>query len=205
MLKYVVGVCLLLVILIPSVMAAIEDQQTIQNVVVAQTDQANRFLSAEVSKQIKAEQEAIIKQVNDNNDANFQMLDVRTSQMMADTKQRVIIGGIGAILVANAIVALFLMRAWRRYSFEYYQQQIIKKQGTHIKVVEDELKELKERTWNIQTPVPTYSDVVGQAQAMDMSQMNQWQLQPAYAGSWAPPREEVEQEQKTPWGGKGGG
>jgi len=153
----------------------------------------NRLVSAEILKQMKTMKEEVIAAANANNDANVAILDQRSQQMLADTRQRVIIGGIGAILVANAIVALFMIRTWRRYSYEYYLEKQLKQRDKVIETAKEEysqaLAQYQQQSWSPQQPQQTLSMQVGQTEAMNMTQMNAWQMQPAYQGSWAPPKE----------------
>jgi sensor c-di-GMP phosphodiesterase-like protein len=153
----------------------------------------NRLVSAEILKQMKTMKDDVIAAANANNDANVAILDQRSQQMLADTRQRVIIGGIGAILVANAIVALFMIRTWRRYSYEYYLEKQLKQRDKVIETAKEEysqaLAQYQQQSWSPQQPQQTLSMQVGQTEAMNMTQMNAWQMQPAYQGSWAPPKE----------------
>ena len=153
----------------------------------------NRLVSAEILKQMKTMKDDVIAAANANNDANVAILDQRSQQMLADTRQRVIIGGIGAILVANAIVALFMIRTWRRYSYEYYLEKQLKQMDKVIETAKEEysqaLAQYQQQSWSPQQPQQTLSMQVGQTEAMNMTQMNAWQMQPAYQGSWAPPKE----------------
>jgi len=166
------------------------------NAVQAQIDQANRYLSAEVAQQIKKAVDNAEVNIKANNDDNFRLMDGRMTTYIDHVKQTVILGGIGAVLVAQALIGIILMRMWRRYSYEYYQEQIIKKQQVEIEVKDTEmnaLKELQQQSWQWQQSQETLGMKMGQTEAMNMSQMNQWQMQPAYAGSWAPQPEATQQ------------
>jgi hypothetical protein len=199
MYRHVVWFVLILVLMGVVSAADANSGAPLQAAVNAQVEQANRFLSAEVAKQIQIEQEKVMAAVNANNDANFQTFDGRMALMLLNVRQQVIVGGIGAILIANAIVGLFLLRAWRRYSYEYYQEQIIKKQTQEIGNLSGELEkiqQMQQQSWYPQPELNTISAKMGQVEAMNMTQMNQWQMQPAYAGSWQPPQQDSQQR----WG-----
>jgi hypothetical protein len=163
----------------------------------AGTDQANRYLSAELTKQMDARFELLQKGVNDNIDSNYAVMDQRILGYIQDERQRVILIGIGTMMVANALIGLFLIRAWRRYSYEYYQEQIIKKyqaqeQEMGPAAYADEyrgLQQMQQEAYYPQQPTETIGMQVGSTEAMNMSQMNAWQMQPAREGSWVPPQQ----------------
>lgn len=158
--------------------------------------EANRFLSAEVAKQIQAEQEVILQKVNDNNDANFKELDNQMRQLMVDTKMKVIIGGIGAILIANAVVGLVLARYWKKYSYEQYQRDVIvgkdgvigeqKKQLDELRSAE-QMQQMQQQVWYPQEVPQSVETMFGSTAVANMSQMNAWQSKPVYGGAWQSP------------------
>lgn len=173
----------------------------------ASLDSQNRYLAAEVSRQMKTTKEDIIVAINDYNDENFQVFDRRMNVLMLDTRMKVILGGIGAVLVANAIAAMILIKSWKRYSYEAYLEALLKKQAEEVKSVEDaesdqheqsQLQQMQQSEWAPQQPVQTIGMQYGQAQASDMSYVNQWQTQPAYAGAWKSPVE-TEIEPSNTW------
>lgn len=170
-----------------------------QRIVDAQTEQANKFLSAELSRQIKTEMETVKQQINDNNDENMRMLDSRMANIIIDVKQKIILGTLGAILVAQAIIGLAMMYVWRRYSFEYYQSKIIQGQKEELEAMKSErdvqgIATLQQADWQMQQVQETAATRFGQAAAANVSMMNQWQTQPAYQGAWVSPQ----QVQKMP-------
>jgi hypothetical protein len=168
--------------------------QQVDAAVQSRVDDANRFLSAEVTRAIKKGQEETLAEVKRASDENFQILDVRMSQLMSDAQMRVIIGGIGAILVANALVAIVLSYVSRRYSFEYYQDKIIGQQQTEIADLKGRVDgggKFQQRSWTDQVPTKTVTDQIGVAAAGSVSAMNAWQHQAARQGAWVPPSDGV--------------
>jgi len=86
-----------------------------------------------------------------------------------------------------------MIRTWRRYSYEYYLEKQLKQRDKVIETAKEEysqaLAQYQQQSWSPQQPQQTLSMQVGQTEAMNMTQMNAWQMQPAYQGSWAPPKE----------------
>lgn len=194
-------ICVLLLIFLAQLVMAETDDGPIEvgGSGSAVIDQQNRFLAAEVSRQMKTAKEDIIKEVNDYNDENFQVFDSRMNNLMQDTRIKVILGGIGAILIANAIAALILIRSWKKYSYEAYLENLLKKKEKEQpqqaqEVPQDvyqqaQLQQMQQTEWYPQQPQESLGMRYGQAQASDMSYVNQWQTQPAYAGAWQSPVE----------------
>ena len=202
MLSKIVTFSLLLFLLINVVSAADPPQGSGQGNTVAlvpastspvtTVDQANKFLAAEVTRQMKQSQEEMLAALSNTNDINFIEFDKRVQAFTVTAKQQIIIGGIGAVLVANALIGLALIWVFRRYSYEYYQQKMLEAKEQEIEAVKRDLKgfqELQQPAWNMQQPQQTVGMQYGQQMAGDMSMMNQWQTQPAYAGSWTSPQE----------------
>lgn len=202
---------IILVVLLFSTMVSAETLQTQADAAVqASVDQANRYLTAEVSRQITAEKEELLQAMKNYQDENFQIFDGRMSLLMQDTKNAVIIGSVGAAALANAIVGLALLIFMRRYSYEGYLKGLLEKQGKQILELQ-ELKasdvkrdlqgvmEMQAESRQQQVPTNTIGMQYGQVQAGRMSEMNQWQNIPAYQGSWVPPRENVQQQVVPNW------
>ena len=167
----------------------------------ASADQANRYLSAEVTRQIKAMQEAVIAEVNANNDGNFQAFDERTNQFMHDTQKNVLIGTIGATLVVSGAVAFIYLRIMKRYSYEDYLARIVDKQQKELDSSKSQaMAQMQQAIWTPQQPAQTLAATFGQETASNMSQMNAWQAQPAYAGAWkSPVTAQPEYSHLPPW------
>lgn len=204
----VVGLLLLLVAV--SSVSAVDAQDQVDVAVSARVDEANRYLTAEVSRQITAEKEEILQEMKNYQDENFQIFDGRMSLLMQDTKNAVIIGSVGAAALANAIVGLALLIFMRKYSYEGYLKGLLEKQGNQIlelhelnaKDVKRDLQgvmEMQAESRQQQVPTNTLGMQYGQVQAGRMSEMNQWQNIPAYQGSWVPPRENVQQQVMPNW------
>lgn len=155
------------------------------------TDSANRFLAAEVTRQITTMQEAIVKSTNDYNDQNFILFDNRLSKALSDLRVKVALGVIGAALLVNALVAFFIMRTMKNYSYEKYQEKTIGKLQEAVqekdRTIEGMNQTAHQPEWFPQKTTETMGVVYGQAAANDMSQMNAWQAVPAYQGGWQAP------------------
>jgi len=173
------------------VMAADQPAGTtpIQN---AQVDQANKYLSAEVARQMKDSKDEMLKEMQAYQDENFRIFDGRMQGLMDDSFQNVILGGIGAMLLASGFVAYVLTRYFKTYSYEMYQQKLIGKQQEQMQLQEEELQGLRgmqQGTWDVQPPSQTIGMQYGQPWASESTVMNQWQAQPAYDGAWRAPIE----------------
>lgn len=159
-----------------------------QNLVNLQLQESNRFLSAEVAKQMKALQEDLLKKVNDNNDANFKALDDRMMALIEQERLRVVIGGLGAVLIANAFIGLAYLWITKRYSYETHLEKLIGRQQKEFDAFKERydktLQELQKDTWNVQKPQETIGMKLGQDVVSNQSQMNQWQYQAPYEGGW---------------------
>lgn len=165
--------------------------------------EGNRYLSAELSKNMAQQKEDIIKAVNSNNDDNFREFDARINTYLNNVKMKITLAAAGASLIATAIAALFMMRQFKHYSYETYQAKIINKQ-INEKAAEGNdqkgLEQLQQPVWNPQQPGDTLSMHVGQTQAAQMTQMNAWQAQAAYGGGWQSPLETQQEYNHVPGG-----
>lgn len=192
MLKGVGGVCLFMLLLVGLVSAADQPAGTTPVVQPQEVEQANRYLSAEMSRQIKDSKEEMLKEMQDYQDANFLIFDQRMTDLMSDMKMKITIGAMGAVLFVNAIVAFLMMKKMRNYSFEKYQEDLIGKQQERIGELEQQklqesMQWMQQPSWSPQQPNETVGMRFGQAQASQMTQMNAWQAQPAYDGAWKAP------------------
>jgi hypothetical protein len=184
-------VCLALILFPVFSLAEIPPSPTFVDAAVdSRVDQANRFLAAETKREFDKMQTELLNKLIENDDANFRALDGRVDQFILDARQKIIIGGFGAVLVANAIVAIILLRVTKRYSYEYYLQQIAQKQSVEIDRLrlekEQSVAELQQRQWQ-QQPTQSIGAQLGQEQVASQSMMNQWQMQPAHQGAWQSP------------------
>lgn len=174
-----------------------------------QIDVANRYLSAEVTKQIKLMEDELLKKINDNNDANMMAIDQRMTQVQQDIKQRVVIGGIGAILIANAFIGFAYLWVTRRYSYERFLERLLERKskgGELLAQQQDvysmhptempqfqptpqqlqQVQEAQATQWQ-QPPEQTLTSFIGQRQASNLSAMNEWQFQAAHEDAWKRP------------------
>lgn len=194
--------------------------------VVADTATSNRFLAAENAKAIEKMKQELIEALIKNNDDNVRILDQRMIEIENRTRQRVIVGGVGAILVANALIGMIYVWVTRRYSYEHFLERLLQRKVPEMKV-HDAMPppavvpptpgqiEASSPVWQQPTKEETVSTFFGQQVAANMSDMNQWQFTPAYEGAWQRPGNvvsEVTWEQvhkgyeapKNPWEQGGG-
>lgn len=164
--------------------------------------EGNRFLAAEVSREMRDAKDEIITSVKSYQDENFQIFDVRMTTFMTETKTKVALGAIGAALIANAIVALILFRVTRNYSYEKYLEGRLAnfKDSGDTRPLSPGMANMQQPTWNDQVPNQTMGMIYGQEAAAQMTQMNAWQAQPAYQGAWQPPLEVEPEYNRTPGG-----
>jgi len=193
MLARVVACCIILVAVLP-LSYAISEPVNAQNSVETQ----NRYLNAELQRSMTAMEARLQENLIENNDINFRALDDRMVILMEDTRMKVIVGGLGAILVAQALVAIVMMRYFKRYSLEGYRDRT---SASTVDKEENPIQEFQQPAWQPQQPKQTIGMQFGQNAAGNMSDMNSWQTQPAYAGQWVPPVE-TQKESNQPWGGK---
>jgi hypothetical protein len=201
--KVGVFVCLLMVLIV-GVHAEGEVVSAQGGIVTTDMSSANRFLAAENAKAIDKMQQNVVDALIKNNDDNVRILDQRVAQMEADTKQRVIIGGVGAILIANALIGIVYVWATRRYSYEHFLEKMLQRKVAEMKLPEampapavipmsQGQMDAAAPTWVQPVPEQTVSTMLGQQTAANLSDMNQWQFNPAYEGSWSRPGNVVSQ------------
>ena len=199
--KNIVTYVLILVVLVPIVFADANltsfDTSGLQPL-----DAQNRFLSAEVTRQLTIMQTNIIKDTHDYNDENFQIFDGRMSVLMADIRMKTVLGAIGAAMVANAIIAILLLRTMKKYSYEKYMENLLEKYQKQ-EVAKDTpskgLQGMQEQQWNVQPPANTLGNTYGQEFASQSTMMNQWQTQPD-SGAWRAPVETQREIVQQPYG-----
>jgi len=182
----IVGVLLLV---LSSVAYAVGEDPAVQ----AGIEQSNRFLSAELSRTMKTQQDEIIKAANANNDENFRIFDSRMSSLMSDIKMKLIVGGVGAMLLAAGIVSLLIHWSTKRYSYEAYLQKVIGlQQGQLEKLERGGVQEMQQRMWTYGAPTSglTAQGVLDQEQAGAQSGFNAWQHDSVRPGYWTPPSED---------------
>jgi hypothetical protein len=164
--------------------------------------EGNKFLAAEVSREIRDAQENIKTDMKAYQDENFQIFDSRMTQFMSDAKMKMALGAIGAALISGALMALFLFRITRNYSYEkYLEGRLVQfKENNDARDISKGLAKMQQATWNDHVPNPTMGMVYGQAEAANMTQMNQWQSQPTYAGGWQSNVQVQPEYNRTPGG-----
>jgi hypothetical protein len=170
----------------------------------ARVDEANRYLSAELNKQLKSMQEDMLKQVNANNDENFRQFDGRMTRFMDDMRWKVLIGGLGVMILAGALMAYFLHLTTKRYSYEAYQQKIIGMQQQELDRYKAHIgqgvEQMQQQSWEYGRPEQglTATGVMTQEQAATQSQVNEWQYDAPYQGAWVPPEYDDGSGQQSP-------
>jgi len=172
--------------------------------VTEQISQSNRFLSAEAAKQFTAMEASLLTDLKAYQDENFGMLDARMIKSMQDTRWQVLLATIGAVFVSSGLVAYLMLRSMKNYSYETYLEKLIGKGAQNEQVPQNTqdqglagLQNMQQPEWKPQEPNPTVSTQFGQSAASQMTQMNAWQMQPAYNGSWESP-EKPQSDVKIP-------
>ena len=207
MLRHFVIVCLLLVILPYSILAAADTPPGVVPVTnslssSAEIDKANKYLAAEVSRQIADSQAKSLQEMKNYNDENFQIFDGRMSELVSDMKMKFVIGGLGVVFLAMGLGTYLMMKQLKRYSYETYLEQVIEKQMLVGKPVDQPqyteaeqqgMQQMRQQEWHPQQSQQTIGMDMGQQWASEQTAMNQWQAQPAYDGSWKAPIETVPQ------------
>lgn len=192
------SIFILCVVLLNPVLAA-DAAVVSQNAMQASIDEANRYLSAENSRALTAMRQSIVDELKGYQDENFQTLDGRMQTLMYDVKMRIILGGIGSMLLASGLVAMAYMWITRRYSYENYLQNVIKKyeetskEPVQFKQAEPPvlrgMSDLHDpQGWNYGGPLQsmTGSGTIDQMQAGEVSMLNEHQHDPVYKGAWVP-------------------
>ena len=196
MLKHI-GVCwlFLALILVPFVNAETLAEQAATGSVTT-IDTANKYLTAEAKKEIQSQMNVVQDALIKNNDDNFRELDARMFELMEEVRTKVIVGGIGAVFVAQAIGMFLLMSSMKRNSYEAFVEKLAKEHGlipeNQAELGEKEramLEQLQQMEYMQQEPQPTMAQQYGVSRTGEMSQMNQWQTQPIYDGAWQSPQE----------------
>jgi len=201
--KIVIHALLLVLLVVPSLVSA-------ANAPGEEISQANKFLAAETARQIDDMQGEITRELQEYQDENFQLLDARMVGLMEDTKWKILLATLGAVLVGSGIVAFFLIKSVQNYSYEKYQEKLLKSKGVDAGVVvaeqndqgyyDEGMEQMQQQAWNPQQSNPSVSTEFGQQAASAMTQMNQWQMQPAYGGSWQSPERPVPEMSNIPGG-----
>lgn len=200
--RYLVIVALVLVV-ISQTYALTQEELNAQDSVISQSQ--NKFMAAEVAQEMRTTKQEIIDAVKQYNDENFAIFDSRMQDFMKDTKTKVALGAVGAGLIANALAAYLIMRTMKRYSYEVYQEKLIGKLQEEVQEKDNTIagmQQMQQPQWAPQQPTDTLGMVYGQSQASEMTQMNAWQAQPAYYGSWQPPINVVPEYSHMPAGYK---
>lgn len=187
--RYLVIVGLMLFIVPICVKAAPADVSS--DIGSAALDQQNKFLAAEVTRQMKTSQDEIIKAVEAYNDENFQIFDARITTVVNDLRMKTVLGAIGASLVAMGLVAFLLIRTMKNYSYEKYLEKALDKYKSELESGKGGkgMQEMQQSQWDVQQPAPTIGNEYGQVFASQQTQMNTWQAQPTYQGAWQAPIE----------------
>ena len=155
-------------------------------------EQQNRLLIAEVSRQIRDMKVEISTELKTYQDENFRALDGRVDGFIIDARTKLMLGGLGVMLIANAIIALLIQRNMRRYSYETYlegQMDPTQMLDQDVEAYGEGFDEMQKTDWYPQEPQERLGQVYGQEQASQMTAMNEWQTQPAYQGAWESPIE----------------
>ena len=197
----VVVLVLFLVVLVPVVMAA--DPVVVSNPSQGYSPNEVALLAAQVTQEVRKSQDEIISQVNAYNDENFMIFDQRMAGVITDIKTKVALGAIGAALIANALVAYFIMRTMKTYSYEKFLEKTIGKYEKNVASMQPDatsqgMQQMAQPSWDVQQPNQTLGMQYGQQFASEATQMNAWQSQPAYGGAWQSPVQTQPEYSRTP-------
>lgn len=166
-----------------------------------QVSQANKFLAAETSRQIKAGQDTMLQELKNYQDENFLALDEQMRTVMSQMRLQVILAAIGSFLTAAAIVTIIIIRAMQRYSYEKFQEGLLAKSAVeNAELTQGQwqgLEQMQQHEWHPQQSNPTVGMQYGQQFAAQQTQMNQWQMTAPYEGAWAASQEGVQREANT--------
>lgn len=177
-----------------------------------QVSQANRFLSAEVQRQIRDMRDEVTEDLRGYQDENFRALDSRMVSLMADLRWQVILAAAGAMFVAGAIVTLIIMRTMRTYSYKSaIEKDVDGASPAGAQADGQSFEQMQQRQWNMQPHPKGMGVEYGQQFASQNTDMNKWQAQPAYDGAWRSPvqtqketgfDQRYPQPQPQPWEGQ---
>lgn len=158
-----------------------------QNLQSLQMQEANRFLAAEATKQIKAMGEELEKKLKTYQDENFMMLDQRMDKTMRESQQRLIVGSAGAILLGGALIGYFMFHLARKYSYErYLEDELERRDALQVQGFQqptEALQQMQQPTWQQQQPFQSVAMDMGQS-VSNSSQFNNWQVQSPRQGGW---------------------
>ena len=195
MYKYVVIIMLMLaaLLVVQPVSANQHETQSSQNL-----DQANRFLSAEVTRQLNTMKTEISTELKIHQDDNFRIFDQRMHELMDEVRWKIILGALGAFFLGAAVSTYVLQKNMRNYSYEKYLEKQLQ-QGTFASP-DRSMDATQQAQWQPQQPTNTIGMQFGQQAASEMTQMNQWQAQPAYDGAWQSPVQAQPEFNQYPYG-----
>lgn len=160
---------------------------------------ANKFLSAEAARHIDEKSEEMLQEMKKYQDENFAIWDGRMYELVDDMKMKFIIGGLGVVLLGMGLTAYLMARYFRRYSYEeFLEGQLKTAQESVVNERDEGVDQMQQTDWYPQQPQQTIGMEFGQQWASDSTQMNQWQAQPAYDGSWRAPVETVKESIEDP-------
>ena len=208
MLHRLVVLCILLVVITPIIALAVDEYEEAPSI-----DEANRYLVAEAKKEIKTMGDGILSEVKANNDANFQQLDARMNDLMADVKMKIVLAALGVTMLGNGIGVFFLIRSFRNNSYEAYLETMLEKTNADLtaersqeaqmlkaELSQRDLQGIQEQQGAWKQPAPqSYGTQLGQVAVSQQSMTNEWQTAPVYAGAWESPvqtRDEVRPEEQ---------
>jgi hypothetical protein len=180
----------------------------------AQLDQSNRYLSAELQRQLKDMKDQMLTELKKNQDDNTGQLYVWMNDLANTLRERVIVGTLGACLLIQAVLGFVYLYINRRYSYEYFLekelrslqggvqrandvQQPVEEPRYAIADVEPDrgLSHMQQTEWHEQVPQHTMSMEFGQQAASQMTAMNQWQFQAPHESGWKRQEEPVSRVQ----------
>ncbi|MBR9700911.1 hypothetical protein GOV11_03540 [Candidatus Woesearchaeota archaeon] len=168
------GAFIIMLLLVSTAIAAEED---IVN------EAQSRFISAEAQRLIKSEFAELDKSLKAYQDENFIALDGEMRRVITDSVQKMVIGTLGAVLLAGAAIAILMFKLSRKYSYEKFLEKELQQQ---TEMYQDQgLQQMQQQEFaQQQQPFNTIGMDQGQSFASDSSAFSNWQVQPPHQGGW---------------------
>jgi hypothetical protein len=162
-----------------------------------QMDQANRFLQAETTKEIRAMGDRVEKNLKEYQDQNFRILDGRVQAAVQSYSQKVVISVAGVSLLVSGLVSWFLFTLARKYAYADYvkaqiDQQAQKAQDAGYLAQTPQMQQMSQPEWHPEEKMQTIGMAQGQSFASNTSVLSNWQVQSPYHGGyeWSPDQQQ---------------
>lgn len=173
-------VCMLILAVIPLGVADNEPGHTTTTV---SSEEVSRFLSADAQRLIRSEIGQVQEDLQAYQDENFLLLDQQMRAVITDAQKKLVLGVLGAMLVAGGFISWFMFYIARKYSYEQFLEAQLGTPGGHA--YQDEgVQQMQQPEWQGYEQQQTIGMEQGQAYASNTSSFNDWQVQSPYKGGW---------------------